>query len=277
MPLHTLRADIDYGLAEAKTTYGVIGVKCWIFKGDVADKELRKGALSAARRRGAAEVADAAAQEGQVPQAAEGPDARQGVSRQQRSRSATSACRRSTAARVTARQIEAARIAMTRHVKRGGKVWIRIFPDKPITKKPAETRMGKGKGNPEEWVAVVKPRPDPLRDGRRAARGGAGGAAARGAQAADADALREPRGDVMKARETPGADARASSTVKSRELRGELFNARVKRATGQLENTAKLEQLRRDIARVETVLREKRGGDDVNEPRHAANTGRGWS
>ena len=58
--------------------------------------------------------------------------------------------------KVTARQIEAARIAMTRHVKRGGKVWIRIFPDKPITKKPAETRMGKGKGNPEEWVAVVK-------------------------------------------------------------------------------------------------------------------------
>ena len=59
--------------------------------------------------------------------------------------------------RLTARQIEAARIAMTRHVKRGGKIWIRVFPDKPITKKPAETRMGKGKGNPEEWVAVVKP------------------------------------------------------------------------------------------------------------------------
>ena len=58
---------------------------------------------------------------------------------------------------VTARQIEAARIAITRRVKRGGKVWIRIFPDKPITKKPLETRMGKGKGAPEEWVAVVKP------------------------------------------------------------------------------------------------------------------------
>jgi len=58
--------------------------------------------------------------------------------------------------RITARQIEAARIAMTRYVKRGGKVWIRIFPDKPVSKKPAETRMGKGKGNPEEWVAVVK-------------------------------------------------------------------------------------------------------------------------
>ncbi len=58
---------------------------------------------------------------------------------------------------VTSQQIEAARIAMTRHVKRGGKIWIRIFPDKPITKKPAETRMGKGKGAPEYWVAVVKP------------------------------------------------------------------------------------------------------------------------
>lgn len=59
--------------------------------------------------------------------------------------------------RITARQIEAARVALTRHVKRGGKIWIRVFPDKPITKKPAETRMGKGKGNVEEWVAVVKP------------------------------------------------------------------------------------------------------------------------
>ncbi len=60
-------------------------------------------------------------------------------------------------ARITARQIEAARIAMTRHVKRGGKIWIRVFPDKPITKKPAETRMGKGKGGVEAWVAVIKP------------------------------------------------------------------------------------------------------------------------
>lgn len=58
---------------------------------------------------------------------------------------------------VTNRQIEAARVALTRSLKRGGKIWIRIFPDKPVTKKPAETRMGKGKGNPEGWVAVVKP------------------------------------------------------------------------------------------------------------------------
>ncbi|MCK4389625.1 MAG: 50S ribosomal protein L16 [Desulfobacterales bacterium] len=59
--------------------------------------------------------------------------------------------------RVTAQQIEAARVAMTRHVRRGAKIWIRVFPDKPITKKPAETRMGKGKGSPEGWVAVVRP------------------------------------------------------------------------------------------------------------------------
>ncbi|HIJ66614.1 MAG TPA: 50S ribosomal protein L16 [Candidatus Hydrogenedentes bacterium] len=58
---------------------------------------------------------------------------------------------------VTARQIEAARVALTRHLRRGGKIWIRVFPDKPITKKPAEVRMGKGKGAPEAWVAVVKP------------------------------------------------------------------------------------------------------------------------
>jgi len=58
---------------------------------------------------------------------------------------------------MSAQQIEAARVAITRHVKRGGKIWIRVFPDKPITKKPAETRMGKGKGAPEGWVAVVKP------------------------------------------------------------------------------------------------------------------------
>ncbi len=58
---------------------------------------------------------------------------------------------------LTNRQIEAARVALTRHLKRGGKIWIRVFPDKPVTKKPAETRMGKGKGAPEYWVAVIKP------------------------------------------------------------------------------------------------------------------------
>lgn len=62
-----------------------------------------------------------------------------------------------TSGRITSRQIEAARVALTRHVKRGGKVWIRIFPDRPISKKPAETRMGKGKSGPDHWVAIVRP------------------------------------------------------------------------------------------------------------------------
>ena len=68
---------------------------------------------------------------------------------------------------ITNRQIEAARVAMTRKIKRGGKVWINVFPDKPYTKKPAETRMGSGKGNPEGWVAVVKPGPRDVRARRR--------------------------------------------------------------------------------------------------------------
>ena len=68
---------------------------------------------------------------------------------------------------ITDRQIEASRIAMTRFIKRGGKVWLRLFPDKPITKKPAETRMGKGKGAPDHWVAVVTPGQAALRDGGR--------------------------------------------------------------------------------------------------------------
>ena len=87
-------------------------------------------------------------------------------------------------------------MAMTREMKRGGKVWIRIFPDKPITKKPAETRMGKGKGNPEGWVAVVKPG-RVLFEVEGVDRGaGAEGAGARRGQAAGEDALREARGDL---------------------------------------------------------------------------------
>ena len=74
---------------------------------------------------------------------------------------------------VTDRQIEAARIAMSRYVKRAGKIWIRVFPDKPITKKPAETRMGKGKGGPEQWVRRDQAGKDSVRDGRRAATDGA--------------------------------------------------------------------------------------------------------
>ena len=88
---------------------------------------------------------------------------------------------------ITARQIEAARIAMTRFIKRGGKVWIRLFPDKPITKKPAETRMGKGKGAPEEWVAVIRPGKILFEMEGVTARRRDRGHAAGGAEAADPD------------------------------------------------------------------------------------------
>ena len=98
---------------------------------------------------------------------------------------------------ITNRQIEAARIAMTRYIKRGGKVWITIFPDKPVTQKPAETRMGSGKGNPEHWVAVVKPGRVHVRavgcPGAHRARGDA----ARDAQAPHQDALRRASGRGM--------------------------------------------------------------------------------
>ena len=111
IPLQTLRADIDYGFAEADTTYG----------------KMQKGRMRGKATRG--------------NKVTDGEYGIQAV----------------TGALVTGNQIEAARIAMTRYIKRGGKVWIKIFPDKPITAKPIGTRMGKGKGAPEYWVAVVKP------------------------------------------------------------------------------------------------------------------------
>ena len=88
---------------------------------------------------------------------AERADAGQGLSGARPFRSEPTDCARSNPPGLPARQIEAARVAITRYIKRGGKLWIRIFPDKPVTIKPAETRMGKGKGNPEFWVAVIKP------------------------------------------------------------------------------------------------------------------------
>ena len=245
VPLHTLRAKIDFGTAEGKTTFGIIGVKVWVYHGDEipqAEQEterLRARALAQVSSGGAstgalitdereaAEVAEpeaVAAAEPATPRstrteaeaaaggggAGGGSDGRLVGARgraehgRRRRRRAGGACRRSRrgrrggaglmlapkkvkhrkvhrgrrrgrakggtevhfgdfglvaleAAWITNRQIEAARVAITRHIRRGGKVWINIFPDKPYTKKPAETRMGSGKGNPEGWVAVVKP------------------------------------------------------------------------------------------------------------------------
>jgi large subunit ribosomal protein L16 len=177
VPLHTLRANIDYGFYEAKTTFGRIGVKVWIYKGDITNKELareqanakstrperrddRPAVRPAQRRRHRLQQElrhnHVDSTQSQAPQAA--PPGRTGH--------ATGGTELSfgeygiqalTPAYVTNRQIESARIAMTRHIKRGGKVWINIYPDRPLTKKPAETRMGSGKGSVEWWVANVKP------------------------------------------------------------------------------------------------------------------------
>ena len=220
VPLHTMRADIDYGFYEARTTFGRIGVKCWMNKGEIMPegytgtdltdmpphRRRRAGATREGRGRGRAHGRDggpaAAAADGggrgggrrrsgrrtgvaaarpRTPLGGAATDQRRGgvdADARSQARQAPQAAPRAPARRLarpgegpvrrvrpqgarggwlTNRQIEAARIAMTRKIKRGGKVWINVFPDKPITKKPAETRMGSGKGSPEGWVAVVKP------------------------------------------------------------------------------------------------------------------------
>ena len=305
VPLHTIRADIDYGFTEARTPTGRIGVKVWINKGEImpagyggipgGGKETRLGDQDTARRRGGVTEGLGASREsargrsqdreglgpvrrgkpgqrGACTPGAEGAAAAPGAPepcgaahrrpaarprresrpteppvetveapspsrpRRRRRRRADAARadgrerklmllpRRPSSARPTAaaavarprasstvqfgdygikalengwitnRQIEAARIAMTRKIKRGGKVWINVFPDKPFTKKPAETRMGKGKGSPEGWVAVIKPGrvmfelagvPGVAREGS---------AAPRRPEAADQDEVRSARG-----------------------------------------------------------------------------------
>ena len=196
VPLHTLRADIDYGFYEARTTFGRIGVKVWIYKGDVAGTRAEREArcrgsrlsgprapsgpsasprAARPRRRGAVAAADAVA-EPPRPRSRRRPGGLSHVDpprvkhRKQHHPDRRGAAKGGTKvtfgeyglqalepAYVTNRQIESARIAITRHIKRGGKVWINIYPDRPLTKKPAETRMGSGKGSPEWWVANVKP------------------------------------------------------------------------------------------------------------------------
>src|SRR4030095_12221467 len=161
LPLQTLRADIDYGLAEANTNYGKIGVKVWLYKGERLvprvgrDEEYRDRAPRRPAGRGRERIM-------LMPKKVK-------FRKQQRGRMAGKAYRGSDVSFgdyglkamepcwLTDRQIEAARVAMTRFIKRGGKIWVRVFPDKPVTKKPQETRMGKGKGAPEQWVAVIRP------------------------------------------------------------------------------------------------------------------------
>src|SRR5206468_1272894 len=171
VPLHTLRADIDYGFYEARTTFGRIGVKCWINKGEIMPAGYTGADLSSLdepaqgpgdrddRGRGGRDGRDRGGRGGGRGDGrgggGRGGGGRAGFSRgQQTVAFGEYGLKALEQGWLTNRQIEAARIAMTRKIKRGGKVWINVYPDKPFTKKPAETRMGSGKGNPESWVAV---------------------------------------------------------------------------------------------------------------------------
>ena len=151
--------------------------------------------------------------------------------------------------RLTARQIEAARRAMTRHVKRGGKIWIRVFPDKPITKKPLEVRQGKGKGNVEYWVALVQP------GSVLYEMSGVDETTAR--EAFKRAAAKLPAGCVMKPKEIRDMDASALQEELLK-LRREQFNLRMQVATGQGARPDQPGKVRKDIARIKTVLRERR-------------------
>ena len=162
--------------------------------------------------------------------------------------------------RITARQIEAARRAMTRHMRRTGRVWIRIFPDVPVSSKPAEVRMGGGKGAPEFWVCRVGP-------GRIMFEiDGVPADVAREALALAAAKLpirtRFVASPARKARDMKATELRSRSDDELSEqlerLRKEAFNLRFQVATGQLENTARCRQVRRDIARLKTIMGERR-------------------
>ena len=160
---------------------------------------------------------------------------------------------------ITDRQIEASRVAITRFIKRGGKLWIRIFPDKPFTKKPAETRMGKGKGAPEQWVAVVKP-------GRiMFEMAGVDLATATEAMKLAAHKLpirtqvRHPRGGALMPRRIEKIREMNANELETqqRELAEQIFRLRFQLSTGQAEALTKLREARKDLARVKTLLRER--------------------
>ena len=164
---------------------------------------------------------------------------------------------------ITSRQIEAARRAMTRSVKRGGKIWIRVFPDKPATKKPAETRMGSGKGAPDHWVAVVKPGRILFEMAGVDHDVGRRGHAPRSPQAARRHAGRRPRigegselMDIAQVREL--SDAELDNALK--EAKQDLWGARFALSTRQLKDYSTIPQTRRTIARILTVQRERKLG-----------------
>ena len=151
---------------------------------------------------------------------------------------------------ITSNQIEAARIAMTRYIKRGGQVWIKIFPDKPVTKKPLGTRMGSGKGAPEYWVAVVKPgrvlfeiAGVPEETAREAMR------LAMHKLPIKCKFVKAEKATEIKNMPVDELNAKLDS------LKEELFALRFQLAANQLENTARIKAVKKDIARVKTALR----------------------
>ena len=165
---------------------------------------------------------------------------------------------------MTNRQIEAARVAITRQIKRGGKMWIRVFPDKPVTKKPAETRMGKGKGAPEFWVAVIKPGrvlfelEGITRELARAAF--ELGASKLPIRTRFVERQRTGRRVNMATRvKTVAVREMGPDEIRTRvgELREELFNLRFRNSMKQLDNPLKIRESRREMARLLTVLKEK--------------------
>ena len=168
-----------------------------------------------------------------------------------------------TAGLITSNQIEAARIAMTRYIKRGGKVWIKIFPDKPITSKPIGTRMGKGKGAPEYWVAVVKP-------GRVMFEiAGVSEEVAREALRLAMNKLPNKTKFVAKETEKVGDnDEEKINKIREMsspelekelgELKTELFKLKFSLATNGLDNPMKIKEVKRDIAKINTVLTERK-------------------
>ena len=148
---------------------------------------------------------------------------------------------------IKSNQIEAARIAMTRYIKRGGKVWIKIFPDKPVTAKPAETRMGSGKGTLEYWVAVVKP-------GRVMFElAGVPEEVAREALRLAMHKL-PCKCKIVSRADLEGGDNSENELVAAKK---ELFNLRFQNATNQLDNTSRIKEVRKNIARIQTVITEK--------------------
>ena len=166
---------------------------------------------------------------------------------------------------MTARQIEAARRALTRHMKRAGRVWIRVFPDVPVSKKPIEVRMGKGKGAPEFWVARVAPGRIMFEvDGvpEQVAREAFALAAAKlPIKTRFVAAHRRVRRETMK-KTSRLSDLRVMTEDQlddeALKLKKEQFNLRFQRASGQLQDTARVRVVRRDIARVKTIAAQKR-------------------